>query len=342
VKVGLLWRAEWDAPQHGASVVETCRLRNVFSAFADLGVAAEPVIYSDGGADAVREHVARMDGVLVWVNPTEQGLDRSKLDTLLCEAAAAGVFVSAHPDVILKLATKRVLVDTKEMSWGTDTRLYLSAAELRDQLPARLEGGAARVLKQQRGMGGQGVWKVELDGPDSDPLLRVEHAVRESSPERLRLSEFLTRCEPYFADGGLIVEQPFQERISEGMIRVYLTHDEVVGFAHQYPAGLRPASAGEPPPGKVFELPTEPAFSELRRLMETKWVPELQQLVGIETHRLPVIWDADFLYGPKTAAGEDTYILCEINASSTFGFPEHAMPGVAQAAISRIRERSER
>jgi hypothetical protein len=65
-------------------------------------------------------------------------------------------------------------------------------------------------------------------------------------------------------------------------------------------------------------------------------VPQLQQILGLETPRLPVIWDADFLYGPKTASGEDTYVLCEINASSTFAFPEHAMPSVAEAALARI------
>ena len=50
--------------------------------------------------------------------------------------------------------------------------------------------------------------------------------------------------------------------------------------------------------------------------------PELQQLSGIDTHDLPVIWDADFLHGDKTAPGVGTYVLCEINASSTFAFPE--------------------
>jgi Domain of unknown function (DUF6815) len=51
---------------------------------------------------------------------------------------------------------------------------------------------------------------------------------------------------------------------------------------------------------------------------------------------MPVIWDIDFLYGPKTASGDDTYVICEINASSTFAFPEHAMPAVARAALDRI------
>jgi hypothetical protein len=72
------------------------------------------------------------------VNPIEQGRDRSKLDPLLREAADAGVWVSAHPDVILKMATKQVLVDTTQMSWGTDTKLYRTAEELRNSLPARL------------------------------------------------------------------------------------------------------------------------------------------------------------------------------------------------------------
>ena len=38
-------------------------------------------------------------------------------------------------------------------------------------------------------------------------------------------------------------------------------------------------------------------------------------------------------YGPNA---DESYVLCEINASSTFAFPEHAMPGVAQAALARL------
>ena len=52
-----------------------------------------------------------------------------------------------------------------------------------------------------------------------------------------------------------------------------------------------------------------------------------------------MIWDADFLYGPKMTENEENYVLCEINASSTFAFPEHAMAPVAQATLARIRGR---
>jgi len=304
----------------------------MFAALSALGLRAEPVVYSDESVETVRDQLLDLDGVLVWVNPIEQGRDRSTLDPLLREVADAGVWVSAHPDVILKMGTKKVLVDTRRMSWSSDVHLYRTAEELRAQLPARLAAHGPLVLKQHRGMGGDGVWKVELDGQ----LVRVQHAARGSVPQRLPLDEFIRSCEPYFAGTGLMVEQPFQARLDEGMIRVYLTHDQVVGFAHQYPSGLM--DAPQPQAAKVFELASAPAYSELRIAMESEWVPQLQKILDLETHSLPVIWDADFLFGPKDGSGADTYVLCEINASSTFAFPEHAMPTVAQAAISRIEE----
>jgi hypothetical protein len=332
LKIGLLWRAEWDLPDPTASIAESCRLRAMFAALSTLGVRAEPVVYSDESVETVREQLLGLDGVLVWVNPIEQGRDRSTLDPLLREVADAGIWVSAHPDVILKIGTKKVLVDTASMGWSSDVHLYRTAAQLRDELPTRLAARGPLVLKQHRGMGGEGVWKVELEGQ----LVRVQHAARESVPQRMTVDEFIRSCEPYFAGTGLMIEQPFQARLAEGMIRVYLTHDQVVGFAHQYPSGLL-----DTPPvqaTKVFELPSAPAYSELRVAMESEWVPQLQKILKIDTHSLPVIWDADFLLGRKDAAGADTYVLCEINASSTFAFPERAMPTVAAAAISRIEE----
>ena len=337
--VVLLWRQEWDPPATDKPVREGCRLHGVFAAFASLGVEAEPVIYADDRLDEACDQLLGLDGVLVWVNPIQAGLDRSKLDPLLREVASEGVWVSAHPDMIIRMATKRVLYETREMSWGTDTRLYLSADELREGIASRLADGSPRVLKQQRGMGGEGVWKLDLAEAGPDPRVRVQHATRNAPVESMPLSEFLARCDPYFENGGLMVEQPFQERIDEGMIRVYLTHDQVVGFAHQYPAGLRPANAGEPPPGKQFESLEARPFQRLRELVEDRWVPQMQQLLDLDTPVLPVIWDIDFLHGPETEAGEERFVLCEINASSTFAFPEHAMPGVAKAAIERIAAR---
>jgi hypothetical protein len=327
--VGLLWRKEWDASERA----EASKLAAMFAAFAELGVQAEPVVFTEDDAASVHSQLLALDGVLVWVNPIEQGRDRSVLDALLREAAAAGVWVSAHPDVILKIATKQILVDTQHLSWGTDTRLYRTPAELRSLLPDRLAALGPIVLKQRRGMGGVGVWRVELL---SDTSVRVQHAAAGSAAEDLTVDEFLERCEQYFADEGLMVDQPFQPRLAEGMIRAYLVHDRVVGFTHQFPRGLMPPGPDHRPTSKIFEPAEASAYARLRLLLENEWVPQLQEITQVATHELPVIWDADFLLGPRTVDGDDGYVLCEINASSTFSFPEHAMPAVARAALDRI------
>jgi len=113
----------------------------MFDSFRALGVEAEPVVFSDDKVEAIREQLLGLDGVLVWVNPIEKGLDRSKLDPLLREVGEEGVWVSAHPDVILRMATKRVLIDTAQMSWSAPTHLYATHDQLRAELPDRLDGG---------------------------------------------------------------------------------------------------------------------------------------------------------------------------------------------------------
>src|SRR5262245_6328019 len=181
-RIAILWRGDEAARRHVTP--ETSRFRAVFKALAELGVEAEPVVYEDDVLDAVRAQLATLDGGLVWVNPIHGGRSRANLDTLLREVAAHGVWVSAHPDVILKMGTKEVLHRTRTMSWGCDTALYRTAEEMRVELPARLAAGP-RVIKRNRGNGGQGVWKVEtLASPRSRPMVRVLDATKDA-PEGL-------------------------------------------------------------------------------------------------------------------------------------------------------------
>src|SRR5262249_58164255 len=102
------------------------------------GVAADPVVSGGVVPAAVRTQLAALDGVLVWVNPIHEGRNRASLDALLREVAARGVWVSAHPDVILKMGTKEVLHRSRTMSWGCDTALYRTAEAMQAELPARL------------------------------------------------------------------------------------------------------------------------------------------------------------------------------------------------------------
>src|SRR4051812_49181260 len=97
-------------------------------------------------ADAFAHRLGETDAVLVWVNPLDGGRNRKALDEILREVAAAGAFVSAHPDVIDKMVVKAVLHRTRTMEWGTDTRYYKSLDKFATEFPTLLAQGP-RVLK---------------------------------------------------------------------------------------------------------------------------------------------------------------------------------------------------
>jgi hypothetical protein len=63
----------------------------------------------------------------------------------------------------------------------------------------------------------------------------------------------------------------------------------------------------------------------------------MQRLLQLDVQAPPVIWDADFLDGPKTNESDDRYGVCEINASSTFAFPDFA-----EHPLTEIREQRSR
>ena len=71
--------------------------------------------------------------------------------------------------------------------------------------------------------------------------------------------------------------------------------------------------------------------------MERDWTPGLCRVLGLDPKRLPLIWDADFLLGPKHADGQDRYVLCEINASSVFPIPDEAPRAIARALRQRLQ-----
>ena len=104
-RIAILWRG--DGVTRRTVTPDTSRFKAVFSALEHVGVNAEPIVYEDDVLDAVREQLTKLDGVLVWVNPIHEGRNRADLDALLREVAARGVWVSAHPDVILKMGPRR-------------------------------------------------------------------------------------------------------------------------------------------------------------------------------------------------------------------------------------------
>ncbi len=328
LRIAIVYPGDWETRQNATA--ENNRFSPLFETLTALGAKAEPAVFHPDFTEDVYQQLLKVDGVLVWVNPIQDGHDRSVLDAMLRRVADAGVFVSTHPDIIMKMGTKEILFQTRHMEWGTDTHIYASPADMRLQLPGRLQAGEARVLKQNRGHSGFGVWKVQAITP-GEPIteatpIRVRHAERGSVEKVVTFGEFVMLCEQYFAGEGKMIDQAYQARLPEGMIRCYLVHDKVAGFGHQAINALYPAPDGVPPeeapqPGpRLYYPPDLPDFQTLKHKLEQNWIAELQKLLDIPTESLPVLWDADFLLGPKDH-DDDTYVLCEVNVSSVAPYP---------------------
>lgn len=335
-RVALLWRGDRQARRDARP--QESRLAAIFAALARRGVETQPAVYSEDMAGEVRDQLLRMDAVLVWVDPVSGEKRRDALDALLREISSAGVLVSAHPDVIDKMGVKAVLSRTRTLGWGTDTHFYETPEVFDAEFPRRLLENGPRVLKQNRGNGGFGVWKVTAG---RDEAVEVLSARPEDPPRTLPLAAFIAERREDFERAGGLVDQPFQARHMEGMVRCYMSGDRVAGFGHQRVRALADREAGPAGP-RLYSGPDDDRFQRLRASMEREWTPAMARLLEIETSDLPVIWDADFLLGPKTPDGEDSYVLCEINASSVFPVPDEAPDALAETLVGRLESARQR
>jgi hypothetical protein len=321
--------------------VEQTRLAETAEAFAAAGADVVSAPFTDEIATEIATRLVGVDAALVWYNPFEAGCDRSALNAMLRSVAAKGVIVSSHPDVIDKMGTKDVLYLTRGMGWGCDTRRYGSPEAMMAELPARL-GLGPRVLKQLRGQSGDGVWKVALA---DQGLVRVRHAKRGSVDAAMSMKDFIALCRQYFANGGAMIDQPYQARLQEGMIRCYVVGDQVAGFGEQLVNALYPATVGRPtneapqPGPRHYFPPDRQDFQSLKSKLEGEWIPEMCRVLGIERANLPVLWDADFMFGAKDGGGTDTYVLCEINVSSVYPYPPSALAPLVRETLSRVGTR---
>lgn len=331
-KVALVWRG--DMHERRDARLADSRFAAVAQALGEAGFAPEPCVYCEAASAAVRGRLLDVAAVLVWVNPLQDGLRRNALDELLREVAATGVLVSAHPDIIDKMGVKAVLWRTHALGWSGDAHFYAADDRFRTEFPARLAAGP-RVLKPNRGNGGQGVWKVTLAGDD---LVRVQAAEGDATPRILTLEALFAARAADFRDADGLVDQAYQPRLTEGMVRCYMSGDRVAGFGVQQVRALAPADAGPAGP-RIYSGPQDRRFQRLRARMEGDWAPGLCRLLEISPQELPLIWDADFLHGPRDAGGEDSHVLCEINASSVFPIPLEAPRAIAEALAHRLASR---
>ena len=136
---------------------------------------------------------------------------------------------------------------------------------------------------------------------------------------------------PYFepAEGGHMIDQAWQPRLAEGMVRAYLVQDRVTGFGHQAVNALHPTEATPGP--RLYHGPDHPDFQGLKRQLESGWIDLLRERVGLARGQLPLLWDCDFMRGDSAPGSPPRHVLCEVNVSSVSPFPPSSIAPLVEA-----------
>jgi hypothetical protein len=140
-----------------------------------------------------------------------------------------------------------------------------------------------------------------------------------------------------------MIDQPWQPRIVDGTVRAYLVEDRVCGFGHQVVNALCRAEEGRPAPGpgpRLYYPSDAPQFKALKTSLEGGWVGQLCEKVGLTREQLPMLWDCDFMFGETNHAGQERFVLCEVNVSSVSPYPPSAVQPLVAALTARLEGRA--
>eukprot|EP00976_Prorocentrum_cordatum_P111500 1195374-Prorocentrum_minimum.AAC.6 len=191
------------------------------------GWTAEVIFYTHEKKDAIYKHVLMTADVFVHrINPGNLKNEGPYFD-MLRELANNGIVALPHPDAMLRYGAKDALSKLKGTKYALDdTQAYYTIDDFKECFPKMLATGE-RVLKQNRGSTGEGIWRVQClgdcDGKTSVPMdckVKCTEA-KDNHVEEHTLGEFMKFCEQYIqGENGMLIDQRFLPRIMEGEVRV--------------------------------------------------------------------------------------------------------------------------
>ena len=263
---------------------------------------------------------------------------------MLRALCAEGIIGMPHPDAMIGYGAKDALVKLRHTSLvPEDTYAYYTIEEFKEIFPKSLAKGE-RVLKQNRGSTGEGIWRVQLvdaleDGVSEVPLnakIKCTEA-KDNHVEYHELDAFMTFCEQYIVGvNGMLVDMTFLPRIKEGEIRLFMLRDKPVNVVHKKPAEDADAFSATLFSGAQYRYDSPEEWATLVDGFLGQ-LDEVTALLG--GYDLPLIWTADFILDTDEQ-GQDTYILGEMNCSCV-GFTSELelAHNVAEEILACINEK---
>lgn len=293
------------------------------------GLAVQILFYNIDEHDRFFEVVKNFDAVVMRVNPgqiTANGGDQAKFDKSMTEIASK-IPVWPTPANMELMGAKDALTKIKDMDFGLpDTLGYYSPEQIKTDFPKTIKF-QKRVVKQNRGSAGEGIWIIELK--DKNYCKNYGDAVAEMSDmlvckeandnhiEEHTVAEFIEWCEngrtdksgtwtskgtgKYFEGGveagGQMVDQRFCPRIDEGEARFVMIGKKLFRVEHYVYIGgvsgetkttIYPADAPDFPNSK--ELPLKMIQDKLEADLEA-----YVKALGLSEKDIPLLWAADFI-----------------------------------------------
>ncbi len=320
----------------------------IIDAIRDRGWHAEIVFYRPEWSEELFSYVTgRFDGYISRVNPGNVPGGERGYFVLLTRLSEAGLVGMSTPEEMMAYGAKDALVKLNGTDLvPADTAAYYDVDSFHENFPVSLSHGE-RVLKQNRGSTGSGIWRVQL--ADREPAARTGPGTRLPPETRLRcteavdnhtelreLGEFMDFCDQYIiGDNGMLVDMRFLPRIVEGEIRILLVGPHPVFVVHKKPASGGDNFSATLFSGATYTYDPPEAWQELVDLFDRARPVIAAKLGGDD---IPLIWTADFMLA-DAPDGSDAYVLGEINCSCV-GFTSELDMGIQQLvageAISRV------
>merc|ERR1719321_2321367 len=233
------------------------------------GMSCQLVHYKHDEHDKFFEVMGKFDAIIVRCNPgqiKQDGGDQAKFDDSMRELRKKGIQVWPSPDVMEKMGAKDALCKVANMNIGlVDTMAYYDEADFSAGF-RKTTKFQPRVMKQNRGSAGEGIWIIKLKAGDycstfgeascaDDEVLDMMEA-NDNHAEEHTVAEFIEFCVNGRTDksgtwtskgtgkyleggkeaGGQLVDQRFCPRIVEGELRYNQIGDGLVGIIHKKPA----------------------------------------------------------------------------------------------------------
>lgn len=283
------------------------------------GFNAEVIFFEIAKKDEIYNYVKNNAiGYVSRINPGNLKEENQYFEMLrqLCNDGIVGM---PHPDAMIGYGAKDALTKLNDTPLvPTDTYAYYDIDTFKKNFPKTLAKGQ-RVLKQNRGSTGEGIWRVQLLESSLEDIEEVPlntkikcTEAKDNHTEIRELGKFMDFCNQYIVgDNGMLVDMTFLPRIVEGEIRLLMLHNTPVNVVHKKPAEGGDNFSATLFSGAHYRYDDPKEWSKLVESFLSQ-LPLIKKKLG--DYELPLIWTADFILD-NNDDGSDKYILGEINCS---------------------------